>query len=163
MHLPDCVHEDITDHYAAHASSIAATATDLQHRRDDVGTRSKPRQCTTIPGMWCVEGVVWDGQHSEITQFELLERDGDRYRFRAAGGMHAGPGSAGSLIPPHEYHTIGNPNADEVAVNVPHIYKAPMDYCSKFIHAGMANGICANFDNPIGDRQGRLSAFAFSR
>ena len=38
-------------------------------------------------------------------QYELLERDGDRFRFRAAGGMHAGPGSAGSLIPPHEYHT----------------------------------------------------------
>ena len=57
-------------------------------------------------GLWCVEGV-WDGQ-LEITQYELLERDGERFRFRAAGGMQAGPGSAGSLIPPHEYHTIRN-------------------------------------------------------
>ena len=61
-------------------------------------------------GLWCVEGV-WDGQ-LEITQYELLERDGERFRFRAAGGMHAGPGSAGSLIPPHEYHTIRNASPD---------------------------------------------------
>ena len=61
-------------------------------------------------GLWCVEGV-WDGE-LEITQYELLERDGERFRFRAAGGMQAGPGSAGSLIPPHEYHTIRNASDD---------------------------------------------------
>jgi 3-mercaptopropionate dioxygenase len=77
-----------------------------------------------------VEGV-WDGQ-LEITQYELLERDGERFRFRAAGGMQAGPGSAGSLIPPHEYHTIRNASPDTVAVSV-HIYKAPMDCCSMFV------------------------------
>ena len=79
---------------------------------------------------WIVEGV-WDGE-LEITQYELLERDGDRFRFRAAGGMHAGPGSAGSLIPPHEYHTIRNTSADAVAVSL-HIYKAPMESCSMFV------------------------------
>jgi hypothetical protein len=76
-----------------------------------------------------VEGV-WDGE-LEITQYELLERDGERFRFRAAGGMHAGPGSAGSLIPPHEYHTITNASVDTVAISL-HIYKAPMENCSKF-------------------------------
>src|SRR5687768_6317335 len=91
-----------------------------------------PGQGTPIhdhSGLWCVEGV-WDGQ-LEITQYELLERDGERFRFRAAGGMQAGPGSAGSLIPPHEYHTICNADPDTVAVSL-HIYKAPMECCSKF-------------------------------
>ena len=49
--------------------------------------------------------------------------------------MHAGPGSAGSLIPPHEYHTIRNASPDAVAVSL-HIYKAPMECCSKFAAAG---------------------------
>jgi hypothetical protein len=78
-----------------------------------------------------VEGV-WHGE-LEITQYELLEVNGDRARFRAAGGMIAGPGSAGSLIPPHEYHTIRNTSADAVAVSL-HIYQAPMGCCSKVAH-----------------------------
>jgi hypothetical protein len=45
--------------------------------------------------------------------------------------MQAGPGSAGSLIPPHEYHTIRNASADTIAVSL-HIYKAPMACCNKF-------------------------------
>ena len=82
-------------------------------------------------GLWCVEGV-WDGE-LEIVQYELLERDGNgRFRFRAAGGIHAGPGSAGSLIPPHEYHTIRNASADAVAISL-HIYKAEMACCAKFV------------------------------
>ena len=81
-------------------------------------------------GLWCVEGV-WDGE-LEITQYELLERQDDRFRFRAAGGMRAGPGSAGSLIPPHEYHTICNASPDHVAVTL-HIYKAAMEGCSMFV------------------------------
>ena len=80
-------------------------------------------------GLWCVEGV-WDGE-LEITQYELLETQGDRCRFRAAGGMQAGPGSAGSLIPPHEYHTIGNTSPDALAVSV-HVYQAPIEHCCKF-------------------------------
>ena len=46
--------------------------------------------------------------------------------------MHAGPGSAGSLIPPHEYHSIRNASADTVAISL-HIYKAPMECCSMFV------------------------------
>lgn len=127
VRLPTCVHEAIPDHYARREL----------YRSERLGYSVVamtwgPSQGTPVhdhSGMWCVEGV-WDGQ-LEITQYELLERDGERYRFRAAGGMQAGPGSAGSLIPPHEYHTIANPNPHAVAVTL-HIYKAPMDYCSKF-------------------------------
>jgi len=127
VQLPDCVHEPIVDHYARRELYRSP-----EHGYSVVAMTWGPGQGTPLhdhSGLWCVEGV-WDGA-LEIVQYELLERDGERYRFRAAGGMHAGPGSAGSLIPPHEYHTIRNPSPDAVAVSL-HIYKAPMACCSKF-------------------------------
>lgn len=127
VRLPDCVHDAIGDHYArrelyrsrAHGYSIVAMTWG-------------PGQGTPIhdhSGLWCVEGV-WDGE-LEIVQYELLERDGERFRFRAAGGIHAGPGSAGSLIPPHEYHTIANASAEHNAISL-HIYQGEMACCAKF-------------------------------
>jgi predicted metal-dependent enzyme (double-stranded beta helix superfamily) len=127
VQLPQCVHDPIVDHYARRELYRST-----RHGYSVVAMTWGPGQGTPVhdhSGLWCVEGV-WDGQ-LEITQFELLERDGERFRFRAAGGMQAGPGSAGSLIPPHEYHSIRNPSQDVVAVSL-HIYKAPMDCCSMF-------------------------------
>ena len=128
VHLPCCVHDPIEDHYARREIYRSR-----EHGYSVVAMTWGPGQGTPIHdhcGLWCVEGV-WDGQ-LEITQYELLERDGERFRFRAAGGVHAGPGSAGSLIPPHEYHTIRNASPDALAVSL-HIYKAPMEGCSMFI------------------------------
>ena len=127
VQLPACVHEPIADHYARRELYRSP-----EHGYSVVAMTWGPGQGTPVhdhSGLWCVEGV-WDGE-LEITQYELLERDGNRFRFRAAGGMQAGPGSAGSLIPPHEYHTIANPSPDAIAVTL-HIYKAPMECCSKF-------------------------------
>lgn len=127
VQLPACVHHPIVDHYARRELYRSP-----QHGYSVVAMTWGPGQGTPLhdhSGLWCVEGV-WDGE-LEIVQYELLERDGERFRFRAAGGMHAGPGSAGSLIPPHEYHTIRNTSADSVAVSL-HIYKAEMACCSKF-------------------------------
>jgi len=129
--LPDCVHEPIVDHYARRELYRSA-----RHGYSVVAMTWGPGQGTPVHdhcGLWCVEGV-WDGQ-LEITQYELLERDGERFRFRAAGGMQAGPGSAGSLIPPHEYHTIRNASPDAIAITL-HIYKAPMECCSMFVPQG---------------------------
>ena len=128
VNLPDCVFDPIQDHYARREL----------YRSPELGYSVVamtwgPGQGTPMhdhSGLWCVEGV-WDGE-LEITQYELLERSGENFRFRAAGGMHAGPGSAGSLIPPHEYHTIRNASNDAVAVSL-HIYKAPMECCSMFV------------------------------
>ena len=128
MTLPDCVLEPVADHYARRELYRSP-----EHGYSVVAMTWGPGQGTPVHdhcGLWCVEGV-WDGE-LEITQYELLERDGDRFRFRAAGGMHAGPGSAGSLIPPHEYHTIRNTSPDAVAVSL-HIYKAPMETCATFV------------------------------
>ena len=131
VRLPDCVYEPITDHYARRELYRSP-----QHGYSVVAMTWGPGQGTPVhdhSGLWCVEGV-WDGE-LEITQYELLEQDGDRFRFRPAGGMQAGPGSAGSLIPPHEYHTIRNNSDDQVAVSL-HIYKAEMQRCSTFAPVG---------------------------
>lgn len=91
-----------------------------------------PGQGTLIhdhAGMWCVEGV-WRGQ-IEVQQFEVVEHEGERYRFEHCGTVQAGTGSAGCLIPPHEYHLIRNPLSDQSAVSL-HIYGGEMDNCHVF-------------------------------
>ena len=127
VQLPDCVFEPVADHYARR-----------ELFRCDQGGYSiiamtwGPGQGTPIhdhSGLWCVEGV-WHGQ-IEVTQYEMREQDGERYRFEAVGTHVAGAGSAGSLIPPHEYHTIRNPSPDATAVSL-HIYKRAMTCCSMF-------------------------------
>jgi 3-mercaptopropionate dioxygenase len=80
-------------------------------------------------GMWCVEGVFAGA--IEVVQYELTAQEGERYRFEERGSIQAGVGSAGSLIPPHEYHTIANPFSDEIAVSV-HVYSATMTQCHVF-------------------------------
>ncbi len=127
VRLPDCVYEAQPDRYARREI----------YRSDERGYSIiamtwGPGQGTQIhdhSGMWCVEGV-WHGA-LEITQYELLEQHDDRFRFQSVGSMQAGAGSAGSLIPPHEYHTIRNPSDDGVAVSL-HIYKGAMTCCSVF-------------------------------
>lgn len=121
IQLPACVHHPIEDHYArrelyrsdAHGYSIVAMSWG-------------PGQGTPLhdhSGLWCVEGV-WLGQ-LEITQYQLLERDGERYRFRPERAILGDCGSAGSLIPPHEYHTIRNTSDAELAISV-HVYQGEM-------------------------------------
>lgn len=127
VRLPACVDEPVEGHYARRELYRSP-----RHGYSVVAMTWGPGQGTPIHdhcGLWCVEGV-WAGQ-LEITQYELLETDGDRCRFRAAGGMQAGPGSAGSLIPPHEYHAIRNASAGQIAISL-HVYKGPMEHCCTF-------------------------------
>lgn len=84
-------------------------------------------------GMWCVEGVC-EGE-LEVTQYELLEKEDNRYRFESRSVVQAGPGSAGSLIPPHDYHTIENADTTDTAVSV-HIYSGEMTNCNTFQPVG---------------------------
>ena len=129
--MPDCVFEACADHYARRELYQSE-----KHGYSVVAMTWGPQQGTPIhdhSGMWCVEGV-WHGQ-LEITQYDLLEHDERRFHFEPVGSIQAGTGSAGSLIPPHEYHTIRNPSDDSVAVSV-HIYAAPLVCCSMFHPVG---------------------------
>jgi predicted metal-dependent enzyme (double-stranded beta helix superfamily) len=125
--LPECVFEPVGDHYARRELYRSD-----EHGYSVIAMTWGPGQGTPIhdhAGMWCVEGV-WYGL-LEITPYEMTGQDDNRYRFESRGTMMAGAGSAGSLIPPHEYHTIMNPSADDVAVSL-HIYRGPMTSCSVF-------------------------------
>jgi len=129
--LPACVFEAATDHYARRELYRSE-----EHGYSVVAMTWGPGQGTKIhdhSGMWCVEGV-WNGA-LEIVQYELIEHDALRYHFRPVGSIEAGPGSAGSLIPPHEYHTIRNPSADAVTVSL-HIYSGRMTQCAVFDEQG---------------------------
>lgn len=127
VELPACVLETAGDRYARRELYRSD-----EHGYSVVAMTWGPGQGTLIhdhSGMWCVEGV-WNGA-LEIVQYELLGHEAEHYRFRAVGSIQAGPGSAGSLIPPHEYHTIRNPSADAVAVSL-HIYSGRMTQCAVF-------------------------------
>lgn len=131
VELPCCVFEPCADHYARRELYRSE-----EHGYCVVAMTWGPGQGTPIhdhSGMWCVEGV-WRGE-LEVVQYELLEHDAQRYRFRPAGAIQAGAGSAGSLIPPHEYHTIRNPSDDAITVSL-HIYQDRMTCCSVFEPAG---------------------------
>ena len=127
VQLPGCVHTPVDGHYARRELYRSPV-----HGYSLVAMTWGPGQGTPIhdhDGLWCVEGI-WRGT-LEITQYALLERDAARFRFLATTGMQAGAGSAGSLIPPHEYHTIRNASPATVAVSL-HVYEAPIQRCARF-------------------------------
>lgn len=79
-------------------------------------------------GIWCVEGVV--AGRMTVEQFELVEERADgRCRFASRGRVEAGRGSSGALIPPFEYHVLGNAKDAETAITL-HVYGGEMDHCS---------------------------------
>ena len=79
-------------------------------------------------GIWCVECVV-DG-NMEVAQYDLVSEQGGAFRFEQRHLVVAGRGSAGCLIPPFEYHTLGNALATP-SVTL-HVYGGEMDHCHVF-------------------------------
>src|SRR5215211_2399645 len=69
-------------------------------------------------GIWCVECVV-DGR-MEVAQYDLQSLDDGKYQFAERTRVVAGRGSAGCLIPPFEYHTLGN-HAETPSITL-HVY-----------------------------------------
>jgi predicted metal-dependent enzyme (double-stranded beta helix superfamily) len=127
VRLPACVLDPVEGHYARRELYRSE-----EHGYSVIAMTWGPGQGTPIhdhAGMWCVEGV-WHGQ-LEITQYEFLGERPDGCAFRAAGTINAGFGSAGSLIPPYEYHAIRNPSTDAPAVSL-HVYKGEMRSCCVF-------------------------------
>lgn len=80
-------------------------------------------------GIWCVECVI-DGE-MEVRQYDLLETQGDTFRFAPQSCVEAGPGSAGCLIPPFEYHTLANRRSAASSVTL-HVYGGEMTRCHVF-------------------------------
>ncbi len=127
VELPACIFEPVADHYARRELYRSEA-----HGYSVIAMTWGPGQGTPIhdhDGLWCVEGVFRGAL--EITQYELAASEGERFRFLPVGSIQAGEGSAGSLIPPHEYHTIRNPSEDGIAVSL-HIYRQAMRCCSVF-------------------------------
>jgi len=79
-------------------------------------------------GIWCVEGVVEGAM--EVTRYDLVEERNGVFRFSEEGRVRAAVGSAGSLIPPFEYHVLAN--ALEAPSITLHIYGGEMDHCHVF-------------------------------
>lgn len=141
--LPPHLTRQVDGHYARR----------LLHR-DDVRGYSivvmtwAPGQRTPVhdhSGMWCVEGV-WGGS-IDVQQYELVEKDGDAFRFEPRNSYEAGVGSAGCLIPPFEYHSISNPCDDTTAISL-HIYGGEMQCCNVFERQG--DGTWRRLERPLG-------------
>ena len=125
--FPQCVFEPVEGHYARRELyKCPETGVTV------VAMTWGPEQGTPIHdhcGLWCVEGV-WQGK-IEITNYEMTDDSDDKCRFTRHQTILAEAGSSGSLIPPHEYHTIRNPNPSQAAISL-HIYQDSMGDCSIF-------------------------------
>ncbi len=130
MELPADLTSCCGDHYARRL-----VHEDLARGYSIIAMTWGPRQGTSLhdhAGLWCVESV-WRG-NIEVLQYELTEQREAMFRFEKRGSIQAGVGSAGCLIPPHEYHVIRNPT-DRPAVTV-HIYGGRMEACNVFEDTG---------------------------
>lgn len=131
IQLPAEVYEPVSGHYARRELHRSEA-----HGYSVIAMTWGPGQGTLVHdhcGMWCVEGVLRGD--IEIVQYELVAEMHPRYRFEQRGTINAGQGSAGSLIPPHEYHTIANPSSESTAVSL-HIYSGCMTHCGVFRPVG---------------------------
>ncbi|WP_312368902.1 cysteine dioxygenase family protein [Stenotrophomonas sp.] len=120
--LPACVHAPVHGHYARREIYRSLT-----HGYSIIAMTWGPGQGTPLhdhDGLWCVEGV-WQGS-LEITPYRMLERDGERYRFAPRDCLRGCKGSAGNLIPPDEFHTLRNSDAEQIAISV-HVYQRVME------------------------------------
>lgn len=89
-----------------------------------------PQQHTELhdhAGIWCVECVL-EGE-LDVLQYDLVEQQGDRCRFVERKKVRAGVGNAGCLIPPFEYHVLGNALDNATTVTL-HVYGGEMDRCN---------------------------------
>ena len=81
-------------------------------------------------GMWCVE-CVYQGK-IRVTSYSVHGGDPETgvVQFEKEKVVHAGPGEAGALIPPFEYHVLENA-IDTPAITI-HVYGGEMTYCHTF-------------------------------
>jgi predicted metal-dependent enzyme (double-stranded beta helix superfamily) len=141
--LPERFHLTRPDSYARR----------LLHRDEELGWSALvmtwgPGQHTALhdhAGIWCVEGVV-EGR-MDVERFELMDEDGDGIcRFEQRDRVRAGVGSAGALIPPFDFHVLGNALEDRTSLTL-HVYGGEMDHCSIFEPLG--SGLYRRQQHPL--------------
>lgn len=81
-------------------------------------------------GIWCVE-CVYRGR-IRVTSYEVRGGDPEAgiVRFEKQAEILAGPGEAGALIPPFEYHVLANANPTP-SVTI-HVYGGDMTHCHAY-------------------------------
>jgi predicted metal-dependent enzyme (double-stranded beta helix superfamily) len=81
-------------------------------------------------GIWCVE-CVYSGR-IRVTSYGVRGGNPETgiVRFAEENEVLAGPGEAGALIPPFEYHVIAN--ADPTTSVTIHVYGGEMTHCHVF-------------------------------
>jgi len=81
-------------------------------------------------GTWCVE-CVYRGR-IQVTSYAVRGGDPETavVQFSKETVVKAGPGEAGALIPPFEYHVLEN--ADQVPAITIHVYGGEMTHCHIF-------------------------------
>jgi len=127
LSMPEFVCEPVGDHYARRLVYKSE-----RHGYSMVAMTWGPGQGTPLhdhAGMWCVEAVCQGA--IRVVQYEPVEQQDDRFRFKQEESIHARVGTAGCLIPPHEYHTIHNASETDPAVTL-HIYGGEMECCNAF-------------------------------
>lgn len=81
-------------------------------------------------GNWCVE-CVYRGR-IRVVSYDIRSAESDPViRFERQTEVHAGPGDAGALIPPFDYHTIEN--ASSAPTITIHVYGGEMRWCNAFM------------------------------
>jgi hypothetical protein len=71
----------------------------------------------------------------QVTQFDLIDEVDGYYRFVERGRVRAGVGTAGSLIPPSDYHILGNALEDRPSLTL-HVYGGDLTRCHIFVPGG---------------------------
>jgi predicted metal-dependent enzyme (double-stranded beta helix superfamily) len=95
-----------------------------------------PGQATAVHdhgGLWCVEGVVSGAM--VVTQYDVQRHADGTATVYPLQRLEAGMGSAGRLIPPTDYHVLGNADPDGASVTL-HIYGGSLDDCHVFVPTG---------------------------
>ena len=84
-------------------------------------------------GIWCVECVYQGVIKVQSYSMRGGDPEKDIVQFEPETLIQAGVGEAGALIPPFEYHVLGNA-LDTPAVTI-HIYGGEMNHCHIFVPA----------------------------
>jgi predicted metal-dependent enzyme (double-stranded beta helix superfamily) len=92
-----------------------------------------PGQATAVHdhgGLWCVEGVV--SGEMVVTQYDVTCHGDGTATVVPGRATRAGIGTAGRLIPPTDYHVLGNAQAAAASVTL-HVYGGSLDDCRVFV------------------------------